>query len=212
MKKQSRDKADLVNELLQEAINQPGRVSLRDKCIARSGLPRLWARRSSLRKIAMTGPDDGEEKVPKCNSLRDIYHFDTNRFRRDLNHAFGVEPNSIMRHRFTRKSFFPGFFVVNFDSFLRISDQSRKEDADLQTLRDKNCAASTLLLAPQVQMSSHFFPESHTEWLDVGALHGVGRPPEAIVNHHDLGKGVRWALAIEVSAALSVYAICHFLF
>jgi hypothetical protein len=52
-----------------------------------------------LRKIATTGPEDGEEKVPKCNSLCVIYHFNTSRLARDLNHALGVEPNSIMRHR-----------------------------------------------------------------------------------------------------------------
>jgi hypothetical protein len=47
--------------------------------------------------------------------------------------------------------------------------------------------------------------------MEVGALYGETEcPPEAIVNRHDLGRGVRWALAIEVSAALSVYAIFHF--
>lgn len=87
------------------------------------------------------------------------------------------------------------------------------EGADLQNLRDGNCAASNLPLSAQVQMSSHAFLESNAEWLDVAALYGDPEClPEAIVNRHDLGKGVRWALAIEVSAALSIYAVCHFLF
>ncbi len=83
----------------------------------------------------------------------------------------------------------------------------------MQTQRDINSAASTFLLRPHVQMSSHAFLESHAECLAFGALQGeVECPPEAIVNHQDLGKGVTWALAIEVSAALGIYAICHFLF
>jgi len=68
-----------------------------------------------------------------------------------------------------------------------------------------------VLLSPQVQRSSDALLESHAEWMEVGALYGETEcPPEAIVNRHDLGRGVRWALAIEVSAALSVYAIFHF--
>ena len=81
----------------------------------------------------------------------------------------------------------------------------------MQYLRDSNCAASNLLLMPHMQMSSHAFLESKAEWPDVAALYREAEcPPEAIVDRHDLGKGMRWALAIEATAALSVYAIFHF--
>lgn len=81
----------------------------------------------------------------------------------------------------------------------------------MQTQHDSNSAAAVLLLPPQVQMSSDTFLESNAEWLDFGALHGEAEcPPEAIVNHKELGKGVRWALGIEAVAALSIYEIWHF--
>ncbi|MGA2570011.1 MAG: hypothetical protein ABSF23_05790 [Terracidiphilus sp.] len=41
-------------------------------------------------------------------------------------------------------------------------------------------------------------PESESEW-----------PPEAVVNLHLLARGVRWALAIEGVAALSVYVVWY---
>ena len=85
----------------------------------------------------------------------------------------------------------------------------------MQSQRDGGSTASTLLVKP-VQMSNSSLLMSHTEWLDVGALHGEAEyPPDAIVNHHDLGKGLSWALAIEAAATLIVYAIwhvCHMLF
>jgi hypothetical protein len=86
----------------------------------------------------------------------------------------------------------------------------------MQTQCDSNSAASTLLFPPNVELSNHTFQESHAEWLDVGPLHGEAEClPQAIANCQDLGKGVRWALAIEAAAALSIYAIwslCHSLF
>lgn len=85
----------------------------------------------------------------------------------------------------------------------------------MPTQRHSNSAGSTLLLPPHVKVSSHTLFELHTEWRVLGASHGEAEfLRQANVDHEDLGRGVRWALAIELAAALGIYAIwslCHFL-
>jgi hypothetical protein len=58
--------------------------------------------------------------------------------------------------------------------------------------------------------------ELRTEWRVLGPLHGESEYlPQAIVDHQDLGRGIRWAVAIELVAALGIYAIwsvCRLLF
>jgi hypothetical protein len=84
----------------------------------------------------------------------------------------------------------------------------------MQIQRDSNYAASTLLFPPRVKLSNHTSFELHAEWQVPGRLSGEAEYlPQAIVDQQeDLGRGVGWALAIEMSAALSIYVVCHFLF
>jgi len=71
-------------------------------------------------------------------------------------------------------------------------------------------AASTSLLSPRVQMSSYAAPLTRTHVMRAGAISADAEwPAEAIVNLSDLGRGVRWALAIEGAAALGIYAVWH---
>ena len=80
----------------------------------------------------------------------------------------------------------------------------------MQNYRDAHSAASTPQLAPLAPMSSYSFPVLRTEGMSVDATKAQAEwPAEAVVNHHDLGKGVRWALAIEGAAAMCIYAICY---
>ena len=66
-------------------------------------------------------------------------------------------------------------------------------------------APSSSLLSPTIEMSSFAAPlAAHV--VESSATDAEAEfPPEAIVNWGDLGKGVRWALAIEGAAALVVY-------
>jgi hypothetical protein len=98
----------------------------------------------------------------------------------------------------------------------RFAVSGSQKDADMQIQSDGDHAASTFSLPPHAQMSGYSLPVTHTDWLDVGTLDDEAEfPLDAVVNHNDLGRGLRWALAIELAAALSVYAIwhlCHLLF
>ncbi|MGO8757024.1 MAG: hypothetical protein ACLQG3_02765 [Terracidiphilus sp.] len=51
---------------------------------------------------------------------------------------------------------------------------------------------------PQEMEAGSVSPESEPEW-----------PPDAVVDLRLLGRGVRWALAIEGVAALSVYVVWY---
>jgi hypothetical protein len=86
----------------------------------------------------------------------------------------------------------------------------------MQIQRDSNYAASTLLFPPRVELSNHTSFELHTEWQVPGRLFGEAEYlPQAIDDQEDLGRGVRWALAIEVSAALcicGIWSFCRLLF
>ena len=55
-------------------------------------------------------------------------------------------------------------------------------------------------------MSSYAAPLMPAQVLDSSAMDAEAEwPPEAIVNWGNLGKGIRWAIAIEGVAALAVY-------
>jgi len=80
----------------------------------------------------------------------------------------------------------------------------------VQNYRDAHSAASTPQCASPAPMSSYSFPVLRAEGMSVDAMKAEAEwPAEAVVNHHDLGKGVRWALAIEGIAAMCIYAICY---
>lgn len=63
---------------------------------------------------------------------------------------------------------------------------------------------------PLMQMSSYAVPLGQGRSLDDGPFSAeIGWSSEAVVDVGALGKGVRWALAIEGCAALSIYCIWH---
>ncbi len=67
-------------------------------------------------------------------------------------------------------------------------------------------ADSPSLLSPTMQMSSYAAPLMAAHVIESSASDAETEfPPEAIVNWGDLGKGVRWALAIEGVTALAIY-------
>ena len=74
-------------------------------------------------------------------------------------------------------------------------------------------ATSYSLAAPQMQMRSYADSLARTHFMRSGSIRReVELPPKAIVDLHRLGKGVSWALAIECTAALSLYVVwqlCH---
>jgi hypothetical protein len=66
--------------------------------------------------------------------------------------------------------------------------------------------ASPSLLSPTMQMSSYAAPMMAAQVIDSSPTDAEAEfPPEAIVNWGNLGKGVRWALAIEGAVALVIY-------
>lgn len=71
----------------------------------------------------------------------------------------------------------------------------------LQTARV--AALPALPLSPPLGLT----PLAGARPIGTGIGHDIAEwPAEALVNLHDLGKGVRWALAIEGVAALTIYA------
>jgi hypothetical protein len=59
-------------------------------------------------------------------------------------------------------------------------------------------------------MSSYATALPHSSVLSAGGPNAEAEwPPEGIVNVHDLGKGVGWALAIEGAAALAICLVWH---
>lgn len=67
--------------------------------------------------------------------------------------------------------------------------------------------------SPRLQMSSYAGPLIRTQVMRPGAVSAEAEwPAEAFVKFRDLGRGVRWALAIEGAAALSIcglWYLCH---
>ena len=71
-------------------------------------------------------------------------------------------------------------------------------------------SASTSLLSPHFSASSHAPALTQPPGASRGGIDDDAEwPAEAFVNLDDLGKGVRWALAIEVATALSLYSLWH---
>jgi hypothetical protein len=74
-------------------------------------------------------------------------------------------------------------------------------------------ATSHSLIAPQMQMSSYAASLARTHFMrSEGFRTEAEWPAKAIVDLNRLGKGVSWALAIECTAALSLYVVwqlCH---
>jgi hypothetical protein len=59
-----------------------------------------------MRKMATTGPNGGEEEVPKCSIFRVTDRLGTAWFRCDSNHSFRRDAKGIMRNRIRGRAFY----------------------------------------------------------------------------------------------------------